>query len=171
MNTDPSTGFGFTYKAKSSSLSLSEFTPSPRFSHTATLIAPNQVMVCGGANQMNRYFGDTFLFDTDHWTSVKGTGQLPTSLFSHSAVLVDNEQMNPVDLNFTKHGKSVLLIGGCSKRGTTFLYLLNLEVCSIVWIRVRSGIWPAATTELSMDQALLWRWHACHIRQTHRQSH
>jgi hypothetical protein len=139
-NCDPSTGFNFTYKAKSSSLSLSEFTPSPRFSHTATLIAPNQVMVCGGANQMNRYFGDTFLFDTDHWTSVKGTGQLPTSLFSHSAVLVDNEQMNPVDLNFSKQGKSVLLIGGCSKRGTTFLYLLNLEVFSIVLISDMSSV-------------------------------
>jgi hypothetical protein len=131
---DPITGPEYLYKAKSTGLSLSEFTPNPRFSHTATLIAPNQVLVCGGVNQIHRYFGDAFLFDTDHWTTVKGTGQLPTSLFSHSAVLINNEQMNPVDLNFTKHGKSVLLIGGCSKRGTRFLYLLNLEV-RIITIR------------------------------------
>lgn len=96
------------------------FTPSPRYHHTATLLADGRMIVVGGFDGNNTVnMTDIYTFDTNslQWSYTKATGSIPASRRDHAATALPD-------------GNSLLIHGGTNKQYSAFMSDLAILNCT-----------------------------------------
>ncbi|KAJ2961750.1 hypothetical protein NQZ79_g3083 [Umbelopsis isabellina] len=96
------------------------FTPSPRYHHTATLLADGRMILIGGFDGNNTVnMNDTYVFDTNalEWSLINATGKTPTSRRDHAATILPD-------------GQSILIHGGTDKMYGAFMSDIAVLNCT-----------------------------------------
>ncbi|KAG2175049.1 hypothetical protein INT43_006111 [Umbelopsis isabellina] len=97
------------------------FTPSPRYHHTATLLADGRMILIGGFDGNKTInMNDTYVFDTNalEWSLLNATGKIPTSRRDHAATLLPD-------------GQSILIHGGTDKNYGVFMSDIAVLNCTL----------------------------------------
>ena len=96
------------------------FTPSPRYHHTATLLADGRMVIIGGFDGSNTVnMNNIYIFDTNalEWSFSNATGNIPAPRRDHAATAL-------------WEGSSIFIHGGTDKDYGTFMSDIAILNCT-----------------------------------------